>query len=306
MAESYNQYTQPAPTPRSVEEILEDERERKAREEQQGGPGLGEQLMDDMESKAKQGIRKAVNSVVDKATDVVGSTVKKAAEKTVEATTGVDVSNNGKGIAGKIISGIAGAAGAKIIGTVASNFSDNKSDKSTYLPASQNLANQEAILNSNNQSGRKSKMLTFTDEQIESMSDADKQRLLGHECFIKNPDGETYKQVQLESMQSIYGMLEITSLPANTKHKELGAIAQSIEQNGLSFVADETLSDLFTTVTAEELDKQDKEPEYIDDILAAPKAPDNTQPKQPDADTIEFMEHFLNLGSESPENQLSL
>lgn len=250
-------------------------------------------------SKFTDKVGNAADKVTDKVTDAATKAGKNVAETAVESALGVDIdTSSGSGLL-KTAAGVALTyAGSKAFDyftgkddeakaasgtenaqetiskpekdgkpeTESKPDSSSKSERdSMHVAADNNLAAQEQIVNRNRQSGKISKLLTYTDSQVEEMKNDSfsLSKLSNHKSFLSNSDNPVVKKFEELSSVSQYG--------------ELSAV--NIISKGANYISKK----LYPVNAYEGLDeKSSKNQSYVQDAFIDAEEQTVEQPAQPE------------------------
>lgn len=220
---------------RTVSEILEDLKES---QQQNDGGSLVDKVKNSVSSAVKGTAKSAasgVKSVASSAVSGVSSIAKSVVKEAVLGDTGdaKDEKNadfsfmNSKG--GTILKAVAGIAAVAVGGAVVSNAAQQKSEEKQETPAEttdekdsvsvpdmNNLSAQEQIVENNKRNGRSTKVMTYTDEQVESMSENDLSKLHGHTMFLANKSNPKLLDYGKQLVANQFGVLAGIAKPVRT------------------------------------------------------------------------------------------
>lgn len=267
---------------RSVSQIIEDYENQDA----EGKESIGTKIKNTFSSVAKSTGKKV------KAVDTASSAVSEAVTNGVaSAVLGDDAKSfsfmNSKG--GGVVKTVAGIAATAVGGKLIAGMfdksdeaeADNNTEKqeSVSVPSKANLDNQQKIIEENKAKGRDSKYLTYTDEQIDKMSDNDLAKLSSHPMFAENPQNATLFEFGKNLFEQEFGKLAgVAVQAAQGVSKVLTDNKPHEEDFGVEFTED-TLAEAFS-------DSQPAEEQTPDISTVYEEEPETVEPEESAEDII--------------------
>lgn len=248
------------PSARSVSQILEDLKKEKQQAKQQSD-GVANKVKNFFTSAAK----KTGSKVANKATDIASDAAVKGVETAVFGSSFSGM--NPKGSIIKTAIGFAGTVGGiKAISeflkdddsaekpkeeSVSDDFIDTSNEEKTeekagekedklYVPDEANLDAQAGIAGANAKKGRPTKIMPFTEKQLEKMDHDQLGRINPRRLFVGNNDSPTLFDYSKQAFANMYGPLANIAPPAV---KSAGKVLQATNAGFADF--EESLADAF-------------------------------------------------------------